>query len=229
MIMLRVNDFIIEVEKKKIKNMYLRILPPDGRIHVSAPIKMKESEIERFILSKEEWIKLQSDKVRRNNSNQVLQYQSGEQIALWGRNLLLVVEESPRSKQVILQGNQIILKVKKSDEFNEREKLMNEFYRKELELQIPDLMLKWEGLIGVKCSSFYIRNMKTRWGTCNVRNKRICFNLQLAKKPFRCLEYVVVHELVHLLEGSHNHIFKRYMDLFLPDWRERKKELNGMN
>lgn len=226
--MLQIKNFYIAVEKKKIKNMYLRILPPNGQIHVSAPIRMKESEIEHFILSKEDWIEKQVRKIQGNNSIQIFQYETGDMIPLLGRNYLLSVEITNKQRLVLIQEDQLILRVRETDTVSVREKLIFEWYHKELSTRIPYLLEKWESVLGVSSSSFYLRNMKTRWGTCNVRNKRICFNLQLAKKPPKCLEYVVVHELVHLLERSHNQVFKNYMDRFLPDWRDRKKQLNGL-
>jgi Predicted metal-dependent hydrolase len=224
-----INGMTIEVEKKRIKNMYLRILPPDGKIHISAPVRMSEVEIKKFVLSKQDWIKEhQSQMILRNEKKQI-NYVTGDWIPVWGRNYSLIVEENSLVNKVLISGENINLFLKKmstGSSSDRREAVLNTWYRNELTDKLPELISKWESTIGVKSSGFTIRDMKTRWGTCNVRTKKICFNLQLAKKPLQCLEYVVVHELVHLLERSHNAVFKGYMTRFLPEWKNIKKELN---
>jgi len=126
-----------------------------------------------------------------------------------------------------IKGNKLILTVRESSTTQQREKVMTEWYRELLKKKLPELVRKWEGIIGIQAESFRIKNMLTRWGTCNIKDKRIWINLQLAKKPIECLEYVVVHELVHLLEKSHNSVFVEYMDKYLPDWRVKKDLLNS--
>lgn len=227
------------MEKKRIKNMYLRILPPEGKIHISAPVRMSEAEIKKFVVIKQDWIKEHQSKIILRNEEKQINYVTGDLIPIWGRNYSLIVEENSLRNKVLLSGEYIRLSIKientgsssiQKDSIEcsskQREAVLNTWYRKELADKLPLLIEKWESVIGVKSSCFTIRDMKTRWGTCNVRTKKICFNLQLAKKPPQCLEYVVVHELVHLLERSHNYIFKGYMDQFLPGWRNIKKELN---
>ena len=223
-----INNIPIELERKRIKNMYLRILPPDGRIHISAPMKMSEDEIRRFILSKEEWIRKHQLQIEKRHSNDNLEYITGEQLSIWGEPYRLVLKEGSSRNSVKVVGEEVILSCKAGSDTKQREHMMKQWYRKALEQEIPFLLARWEKNIGVKSYSWNIRDMKTRWGTCNIRTKNICLNLQLAKKPPSCLEYVVVHELVHLLERSHNHRFKAYMDLFLPNWRMIKRELNGL-
>lgn len=228
-----VNGIIVEVERKKIKNMYLKVLPPDGRIHVSAPIRMPGNTIEAFVRSKMDWIQKHRERIEGNTWNSSEEEQellTGDMLNLWGRSLPLQVEYSFPTNRALLECDRIYLTVKKSKQESnrtERADILNKWYREILSNEIPYLIRKWENIIGVKARDFTIRDMKTRWGTCNIREKRICLNLQLAKKSPECLEYVVVHELVHLLERSHNHVFKAYMDQFLPDWRNIKKCLNG--
>jgi len=226
-----INGLLIELEKKRIKNLYLKILPPEGRIHISAPVRMSEGEIRSFVLSKQEWITEQQEKVIQRNAHITIDYVTGDKISVWGVYYPLVVFEKCARNAVAFDGTKIFLSVKKNidDTPQLREATLNEWYRKELMYKLPVLIRKWETIIGVQSLDFTIRDMKTRWGTCNIRTHRICFNLQLAKKPPKCLEYVVVHELVHLLEKSHNHVFKGYMDQFLPGWRMIKKELNGQS
>ncbi|HWT27717.1 MAG TPA: SprT family zinc-dependent metalloprotease [Mobilitalea sp.] len=225
---LYIDGFTIELEKKRIKNMYLRVLSADGRVIVTAPVRMTEADIKRFVMSKADWIEKQQEKLSRRNIDKELEYVSGEEIPLWGDSYELIIENTPNRSSAALFNGRILLKVKDNSTKSQREAVLNNLYHKALEQSIPEYIAKWERIIGVKSSSWNIRNMKTRWGTCNVREKKICLNLQLAKKPPECLEYVVVHELVHLLERSHNKVFKAYMDQFLPDWRNIRKRLNGM-
>ena len=221
------NDLPIVIERKKIKNMYLRLLPPQGEVHISAPERMPEEEIRRFILLKYDWIVKQQLRMRQRPEQKVLAYESGEEVYYRGKKYTLQVIPSAGSMGVSLLGDNLILRVKPGSSPEARAKILNLWYREALTEVIPELLHKWEKVIGVKSSAFTIRDMKTRWGTCNIRTGKICFNLQLAKKDRICLEYVVVHELVHLLEGSHNKVFKAYMDQFLPNWRTMKKELNS--
>lgn len=217
----------VSLERKRIKNMYLRILPPDGRVAVSAPMRMREEEIERFIKTKLVWIRLQQDKMKNRNTHQEQEYVTGEKIYLRGRAYLLIVKETTGRGKISVNGEEVQLFIQNQSTREQRKKLLHTWYKKSLEQEIPYLLEKWEKRIGVKADSFSIRDMKTRWGTCHIQKKAICLNLQLAKKSPICLEYVLVHELVHLLERSHNHVFKGYMDQFLPNWRSIKTELNG--
>jgi predicted metal-dependent hydrolase len=222
-----INNIPIELERKRIKNMYLRILPPDGTVHISAPVRMGEEEIQRFVSSKLDWIELQQARLRERHTHQNLEYVTGEDIYIWGRKFYLSVIETEARQSLSFEGDNLILYVKEDSLGEHRKRILDGWYRKALQQEIPSLMEKWENIIGVKSSGWNIRDMKTRWGTCNIRSKNICLNLQLAKKSPKCLEYVIVHELVHLLERSHNNVFKAYMDQFLPGWRNIKKELNG--
>jgi predicted metal-dependent hydrolase len=222
-----INGITIELEKKKIKNMYLRILPPDGKVHISAPMKMEEETIRNFVTAKMEWIISQQTRMHQRHIQADIEYVSGDEISVWGEKYYLAVKENCSHNTIKMNGWDIILSVKKDSTASQRKKIIDDWYRKMLMEELPRLIVKWENIIGVKSSGFHIRDMKTRWGTCNIRTGDICFNLQLAKKPIWCVEYVVVHELVHLLERSHNYIFKSYMDQFLPNWRMIKKELNG--
>lgn len=221
-----INGFIIEVEKKKIKNMYLKILPPDGRIHISAPVGMREYQIRAFVISKQAWIQTQQNKLKQREYTQEIDYVTGDRIYVWGKCFSLLVSEDGKRSSVSCKEEQVHLRMKSASTPDQRKKALDQWYRSNLLQVIPEMLEKWENIIGVKSNGFHIRDMKTRWGTCNVRTKNICLNLQLAKKAPICLEYVVVHELVHLLERSHNHVFQAYMDRYLPDWRERKKKLN---
>lgn len=223
---LLINDIQIEIQKKKIKNMYLRVLPPKGRVCISAPLKVSDAEIKRFALSKIDWIVMQQTKLLDRQTPVELEYVTGEDVYVWGRKYHLKVISPSTSNIVRIDGDTVLLQMKKISTIEQRAGILNDCYREALKQEIPALITKWEKVIGVKANTWNIRDMKTRWGTCNVRDKKICLNLQLAKKHPKCLEYVVIHELVHLLEQSHNSVFKAYMDQFLPAWRRVKAELN---
>ncbi len=227
MIQISINGIPVEVEKKRIKNMYLRILPPEGRLHISAPLRMSEEEICRFVMAKQEWIKRQQARISVLHEHQEPEYITGERISVWGKPCQLEVVEALSHSRVEAAGDKVVLYVKQGSTREQREKLLNQWYRKSLEAEVPRLLEQWERIIRVRTSGYSLRNMETRWGSCNVRTGKICLNLQLAGKPYDCLEYVVVHELVHLLEKSHNSVFKGYMDRFLPQWRNLKKILNS--
>lgn len=223
-----VGDITVELEKKRIKNMYLRVLPPDGRVHISAPVRMKEEDIKGFVLNKMDWIKQQQMKLQSSQRFQTICYQTGDKIYYKGRMVVLIVTEKAGRPGVTEHDNLIEMTIKENSSPEQRKKLLDRWYKEALFRDIIPLLEGWEKTIGVKTSGFTIRDMKTRWGTCNIRTKKVCFNLRLAQKPPECLEYVVVHELVHLLEKSHNRVFKNYLDRFLPQWRSIKKELDTM-
>ena len=217
----------IELERKKIKNMYLRVLPPKGQVRITAPLRMSEDEIKKFVLSKLDWIRTQQQVVANRHMEEEINYLNGDVITFWGKEYRLEIQEKNGRSRVDVVEGLIKLTVKPEATLEQRKKVIDALYKEALVHEIPELMAKWEAIIGVKSTGFSIRDMKTRWGTCNVRTKKICLSLQLARKHPKCLEYVVVHELVHLLERSHNHVFKAYLDHFLPQWRQIKQEMNG--
>lgn len=214
----------IEVEKKKIKNMYLKVSVHDGKVRISAPLRTKDEAIIRFAASKITWIKKQEDKFKERAINIELNYVDGEKHYVWGEPYVLLLEYGSKNC-VEIRDNNLIMTVSSESTRVLREKILLEWYRSQLKRKLPKLFEKWESIIGVKAEAITVRNMKSRWGSCNTRDRRISINLQLAQKPICCLEYVIVHELVHLLEHSHNAVFKGYLDQFLPNWRNIKKEL----
>ncbi len=221
-----ISDIEIEVQKKKIKNMHLSVLPPDGKVRISAPVNAKDESIKLFAITKIGWIKKQINKFENQQRQTERGYVSGESHYVWGRRYRMEIRHNHRNN-VEIKGNKLILTVRESSTTQQREKVMTEWYRKELKEKLPELVSKWEEPIGVQAEAVRVKDMLTRWGTCNTEDKRIWINLQLAKKPIECLEYVIVHELVHLLEKSHNSVFVDYMDKFLPDWRVTKDLLNS--
>ncbi len=223
---IKLGDIDVDVVLKDIKNIHLSVHPPSGRVRISAPARMNLDTIRAFAISKLAWIKKHRRKFQEQERETAREYLDRESHYFFGKRYLLrVFEDSPRA-EVRLTKSTIDLYVRKGASLSKREEIMNEWYRKELKKAFPELLEKWEKRIGVSASTWGIKSMKTRWGSCNRKAKRIWINLELAKKPPICLEYVIVHELVHILEGHHNDTFKKYMDAFMPQWRRYKDQLN---
>lgn len=216
----------VSVEKKQIKNMYIRVVPPDGRVRITAPLSATEDAIRMFAASRIAWIKKQRQQFADQPRQTERRYVTGESYYLWGIRYRLDVIYSNSRNNIYISGQKVILQVRNDSTPQQRANVMDEWYREKLRKAIPPVFEKCEKLVGVKANEWKIKNMRTKWGTCNVPAKRIWLNLQLAKKTPECLEYVIIHELVHLLEKSHNDIFKAYMDKFLPNWRTTRVKLN---
>lgn len=216
----------IEVLKKQIKNLHLYILP-DGKIRVTAPIRMTSKELEDFIHSKFAWIEEKKKVMAKMHEPPRLD--DIESVTLWGKKYSLVFNKTENNYGARLNGDCVIFNLKRS--FNgEEKKLLIELWQKEkLKEEIPPLIQKWQKILGVTANEMTIKKMKTRWGSCNVKVHRVCFNLQLAEKPLNCLDYVVAHELCHLRIADHSPAFKALMTSILPDWRQTQIELNEPN
>lgn len=225
-----VNNIEIELTKKNIKNIYISVHSPDGKVKISAPQYMDIDSIRLFAISKLSWIKKQQQKFIDQERQPEREYVSGESHYFLGQRYLLnVIYTNKRKQGVEIRNNKYIdLYVRENTQKYLRERVMIEWYRDKLKELIPPLIAKWEPIMGVKVYEFGVKMMKTRWGTCNPNAKRIWVNLELAKKSPICLEYIIVHEMVHLLEESHNVRFIAYMDKFMPNWRAVKAELNGL-
>lgn len=219
----------IDVIRKNIKNMHLAVYPPTGRIRLSAPQRTDAEVVRLFAISKLAWIKKHVKNFKEQPRETKRQYVTGESHYFLGNRFLLKVVEHNGYSKVDLSGvKHIELKVKSGTSTEERGSIMKEWYRKELKKIVPDLIEKWEKIIGVKANDWGIKHMRTKWGACNTDEKRIWLNLELAKKPMNCIEYIIVHELVHLLERHHNENFVKHMDQFMPKWRLHRDELNSL-
>jgi predicted metal-dependent hydrolase len=217
----------IDIARKRIKNFYLRVERPLGRVRVSAPHNASDDEVRSVIFKRLDWIKRQRARIAATPAPVRLRFASGETHFVLGEPVRLeVVERAGRGGSVTCSEGMLKLTVRKRSRFDERERVVREWYRSELKRMIPLLVRQWEPILGVRVADWNVKQMRTRWGTCNIRARRIWLSLELAKYPPACLEYVVVHELVHLLERGHNAKFYGFMDKYLPDWRVRKKELN---
>jgi len=221
-----VSDIEVEIVRKNNKNMHLYVLPPDGNVRVSAPIAISEEAIRIFVVTKIGWIKKQRSKFQGQPRQTERQYVSGESHYLWGQRYLLMVEQTTKANAINIKAGRIILSVKADSTTAQREYIVNEWYRAHLKQRVPALIALWQNRIGIHESQWQVKNMHTKWGTCNPDSKRIWLNLQLAKKPVECLEYVIVHELCHLLQKDHSSEFVLLMDRHLPNWKHTQKLLN---
>lgn len=222
-----VSGIEIEIVKKNIKNMHLYVLPPLGTVRISAPNSASDDAIRLFAIKKISLVKKQIAKFNDQQRQTAREYISGESHYIWGRRYRLDIRHNNSANKVEVKGNKLILTVREASTPQQRENIMKEWYRMQLKAKIPEYIQKWEEIIGIKINDFGVKDMQTKWGTCNIKDKRIWINLQLAKKPVECLEYVVVHELVHLLEKNHTPAFLEHMDKCLPNWRVTKDELNS--
>ncbi len=223
---IEVDGVCLQLQRKPIKNIYIKVLPLSGQVWVSAPLKVTDAYIRLVILERIVWIKEQQIKCCSQEPKVTQQMISGEKHYLWGGSYCLEVIEQIGHQKIHVVGNKIYLSINKKSSLEDKSLVLDRFYRAELSRYLEGLIAHWQGVMGVQASAFGVKRMKTRWGSCNTGTKKVWFNLALAKKPVMCVEYVVVHELAHLLEPSHNYRFKAYMDQFMPDWRERRVLLN---
>ena len=206
--------------------MYIRVLPPDGAVQITAPYGSNEETIRMFAVSRISWIKKQKKNFENQARQTKRQYVTGESYYVWGKRYRLDVQYSNIRNEVKILGGKLILQVRKESTPAQRENVLNEWYREQLKQEIPGVLEKCEHIVRISCTEWQVKNMRTKWGTCNIEKRRIWLNLQLAKKTPECLAYVITHELVHLLERKHNDQFKQYMDQFFPNWRAVKGTLN---
>jgi len=218
----------IDVELKNIKNIHLSVYPPNGKVKISAPERMDLDTIRVFTISKLKWIKKQQEAFKNQERETPREYLTKESHYFKGKRYLLKVIEHNAKPKVILKHSEIELYIRPNATIEKRKQIVDEWYRAELKKIVPKIIEKWEKKIGVKSNEFGIKKMKTKWGTCNTKTKRTWLNLEIAKKPFECLEYIIVHELVHLLERRHNEKFIKYMNEFMPKWRFYREELNRL-
>jgi predicted metal-dependent hydrolase len=223
---IQIEDLTIAVTRKTIKHAYLRV-DGDGRVRMSAPKRMPQRELEAFARSKLGWIRRQQQKARSRPRPVQHKYASGEEFLVWGRTARLQVVETKGRPAVELRGAALRLAVRPGTGRAKRATLIEAWYRAQLEAAVPPLLARWEPRLGVKLAKFSIRTMKTRWGSCSTAPRTIRLNSELVHLPPDYLEYVVVHELAHLLEPSHNARFKALLDKHLPGWRATRKRLNG--
>ena len=222
-----VGGVTVQVVRKAIKNLHLGVYPPNGRVRVAAPLRVSDNAVRLAVVDKLGWIKRQRAKFDAQPRQSVREMVSGESHYVFGRRYRLRVINGPGRVEVVIRGRWIEMQVPPGASGARRSRLFQEWYRERLRARALPLVLKWQRAIGVHLGDWGIKRMKTKWGTCNPSAGRIWLNLELAKKPVRCLEYLIVHELVHLVERTHNDQFLALMDKHLPDWRARRTLLNA--
>jgi predicted metal-dependent hydrolase len=224
---LKVGNLAVEVVRKNIKNLHLAVYPPNGRVRVAVPLRVDNEAVRLAVASRLGWIRRQQKRLTSQERQSAREYVSRESHYYLGQRYLLniVLLDGP-AKVIVNKGPSIDFYVRRSVTRTGRERILREWYRKELKALTPPLIAKWEAIMGVKIADWGIRKMRTKWGTCNPNARRIWINLELAKKPVQCLEYIVVHEMVHLVERKHNANFIAHMDRLLPRWRGLRDELN---
>jgi len=224
-----VSGLTVEVVRKDIKNLHLGVYPPHGRVRVAAPLTISNEAVRLAVIGKLGWIKRQQAKFEAQPRQSQREMVSGESHYFLGKRYRLRVHEQDGPAKVVVHGKTWIdLFVRPETTAEQRELVLQRWYRKQLKMLIPPILEKWEGVLGVKVADWGIRKMKTKWGSCNIEARRIWFNLELAKKPVQCLEYIVLHELIHLIERHHNDRFMEFMDRHMPNWQMLRNELNSL-
>lgn len=218
----------IDVVRKDIKNLHLGVYPPHGRIRVAAPLAVNDEAVRLAVVTRLNWIKKQQLKFRGQDRQSERDYVSGESHYYLGRRYrLTVIEQGGNGKIQIRNASRIDFHVPRGSDGNTRARIFSSWYRKELRRLAGPLIESWAQTLNVSVPAWGIKRMKTKWGTCNIEARRIWLNLELVKKPVQCLEYIVVHELMHLLERHHNDRFVALMDQHMPMWRHHRSILNS--
>ncbi|NWD66164.1 M48 family metallopeptidase [Pseudomonas gingeri] len=221
-------DIRVEVQRKNNKHAHLYVYPPEGRVHISAPMHMGLDALRAFVISRLGWIKAQQRQMRAQPREPEREYLNRESHQVWGKRYLLEMVEVDAPPTVELKHSTLVLQLRPGSDEARRQEILESWYREQLRAKLPVLLEKWQSLIGVKVRHIFLQRMKTRWGGCNPTTGNIRLNTELAKKPPECLEYVLVHELVHLIEPTHNTRFLALLDGSIPHWRQIKDELNRL-
>ena len=225
---LELGGLVLEVVQKDIKNVHLSVYPPTGRVRISAPLRMSSETIRLFAIAKLGWIKQQQRKLQDQERETPREYLDRESHYLWGRRYLLKVVEINEPPRIELKHSKILLQVRPNTNGDKKQSIVEAWYREQIRQAVPSLIAKWESILAVKVDRLYAQRMRTKWGSWTPANRSIRLNTELAKKPRECLEYIVVHELVHFLEPTHNHRFQTLMDQFMPPWRHFREVLNRL-
>lgn len=225
---MQLGHIAVDVVQKDIKNVHLSVYPPNGRVRIAAPARMSLDTIRVFAISKLSWIKQQQKKLREQERETPREYLNRESHYLWGIRYLLTVREEDASPSIELRHRRILLSVRPGTSEERKQELFEAWHREQLKNAVLPLLAKWQPLMGVTVNRFFVQRMKTKWGSCNPTARHIRLNTELAKKPLECLEYIVVHEMIHLLEPTHNNRFIALLDRFMPKWQFYREVLNRL-
>lgn len=221
-------DLRVEVIHKAVRHLHLAVLPPQGKVRVTAPMHMKLETIRVFTVSRLAWIKAQQRRMRAQEREAPRQYLERESHHVWGRRYLLKRQEVDAPPTVVLKRSHLVMQVRPGATEGRCHELLDAWYREQLHAAVAPLVAKWEPVMGVRVRRVFVQRMKTRWGSCNPASGAIRLNTDLAKKPPECLEYLVVHEMAHLLEPTHNARFLALMDMLRPNWQQVRAALNRL-
>ena len=225
---LKLGDIEVDVHLKDIKNIHLSVHPPTGRVRISAPQRMKLDTIRLFAISRLGWIRQQQKRIKEQERETPREYVERESHYVWGSRCLLHITEAGGAPSVELRHNKIDLSIRSGASAAKKEEILENWYRSQIRNAVPRLIAKWELRLGVKVAAIYVQKMKTKWGSCNTKRRTVRLNTDLAKKPPVCLEYIVVHEMLHIIEPTHNNRFIEMMDKSLPNWQITRSELNRL-
>jgi len=223
----QLGDIAVDLVRKDIKNVHLSVYPPAGKVRIAAPERMSLETIRVFAISKLAWIRQQQRKLQEQERETPREYLDRESHYVWGKRYLLKIVEADAAPSVEIKHSRLILRVRPGTAELKKRAIVEDWYRGQLKRAVPPLIAKWEPRLGVKVARVFVQRMKTKWGNCNHRERSIRLNSELAKKPRECLEYIVVHEIIHLRERHHNDNFFALMNEYLPQWRSRRSELNA--
>lgn len=225
---IQLGELKIEVTRKDIKNVHLSVHPPDGRVSLSAPLNTRLEVARAYAISKLSWIRLQQDKLAKQSREMPREFVKRESHYLWGRRYLLNVVHTDGKQYVTLDHKRINLFVRAGSNRDKRNEVFYEWQKKQLHEFVLETVAKWEPILNVKSNAYFLQRMKTKWGSCNHKSGNIRLNTELVKKPKDLVEYVIVHELAHLIVPVHNEKFIGILDKFYPNWRESRMEINEL-
>jgi predicted metal-dependent hydrolase len=224
---LTVRGIDVDVVYKDIKNLHIGVYPPMGRVRVAAPTRLDDDQVRLAVIQRLPWIKRQRKELQTADRQSQREMVTGESHYVWGNRLRLKVVERPGRPHIEVDGDRLLLYACPEDTAEQRRGLLEQWHRDQLRHALPELVSTWEERLELLVPKWSIRRMKTKWGSCNRESRHIWFNIELAKKPPGCLEYILVHEMAHYLERNHGERFTKLMDGFMPDWRRRRDQLNA--
>ncbi len=225
--LIEVGGIPVEVVRKEIKNLHVGVYPPEGRVRVAAPIRLKNEAVRMAVISRLGWIRRKRKAFVEQSRQSQREMVTGESHYFLGRRYLIDVIEDTAPPTVRLVGTTTMeVRIRPDSDHQAREAVLQGWYRRRLRELIPPVLAKWEERVGVTVDEVRVKKMKTLWGSCNAEARRIWLNLELAKKPVSCLEYILVHEMVHFLGRRHDDRFRERMETLMPSWRHFRAELN---
>lgn len=225
---IHLGDIAVDVIRKDIMNLHLSVHPPTGRVRISAPLRMDLATIRVFAIAKLGWIRNHQRKFSEQDREPPRDYIDRESHFVWGRRCLLRVEEADAAPSVELKHKTLVMRVRQGTSRTKRQSALEDWYREKLKEALHPILAKWQPLVGVRVRKIFVQQMKTKWGSCSPSVGNIRLNTELAKKPPECLEYIVVHEMAHLIEPTHNRRFMALMERFMPKWEFHRTELNRL-